>query len=74
MNSSRRVRNLETLARRIRPRADWHDYDKDDWLDQFERITKVATPRTNPITRSRWIAIVRRWPRRCGKREIVLGR
>ena len=36
MNSLRRVRNLETLARRIRPPADSHEYDEDEWLVQFE--------------------------------------
>lgn len=48
MNSLRRVRNLETLARRIRPRADWHDYDEDDWLDQFEQYYENGLAANEP--------------------------
>ena len=37
MNSLRRVQNLETLARRIRPPTGSHEFDEDEWLVQFEQ-------------------------------------
>ena len=48
MSSHRRVRNLEMLARRIRPAAGSHEYDEDEWLVQFEAYYKNGHAANEP--------------------------
>ena len=48
MSSLRRVRNLETLARRIRPPADSHQYDEDEWLVLFEQYYESGHAANEP--------------------------
>ena len=48
MNSLRRVRNLETRARRIRPPADSFDLDADEWLVEFENCYENGLAANEP--------------------------
>ena len=48
MSSHRRVRNLETLASRIRPPADSHEYDEDEWLVLFEQYYESGHAANEP--------------------------